>query len=395
MAQEQDIDQDLSELENRLERLRILYEQYFMGIEKREPGVQHKDVERRIQQLRKVRFPSTAMRFRFQTMVQRFNTLQQYWTRTCREIENGTYRRHLQKAARHLAATSPNERAAEDALADGKEREKARKTAADDMSALLDENVDLETELASALAAVEKAPAPPPKTLSSLDPSKEKPRLPASLGLTLGKAPALKSLAPDAKPSISPRLSTSPKPPGLQPIERPLPSGNPLSALGKQSPQIKEAPPTAVVNRTGKAPAPLTTLGPPSAARAPAPLPPAQRGTPGVRAPVAPAPALGNTGVPPRPAAAQKAAPMPTPQEKRPGAAAQGDTGLSGERIKALHASYIEARKQTNASPVSYEKLEQNIRETERKLREQHKGRQVDFEVGIKDGKAILKPRLK
>jgi hypothetical protein len=44
---------------------------------------------------------------------------------------------------------------------------------------------------------------------------------------------------------------------------------------------------------------------------------------------------------------------------------------------------------------VSYEKLEKNIRETEQKLRAQHKGRQIDYEVGIKDGKDILKPRLK
>lgn len=83
------------------------------------------------------------------------------------------------------------------------------------------------------------------------------------------------------------------------------------------------------------------------------------------------------------------------PQMKRPETPPQKDTGLSGERIKALHDSYAEARKKTNASPVSFEKLEKNIRDTEQKLRAQHQGRKIDFEVDIKDGKAILKPRLK
>ena len=39
----------VGELELRIERLRSLYDQYFMGIEKLEPGVPRKDVERRIQ----------------------------------------------------------------------------------------------------------------------------------------------------------------------------------------------------------------------------------------------------------------------------------------------------------------------------------------------------------
>jgi hypothetical protein len=68
---------------------------------------------------------------------------------------------------------------------------------------------------------------------------------------------------------------------------------------------------------------------------------------------------------------------------------------LTDERIRALHASYTDARKQTNASAVSFEKLERSIRETERKLLESSKGKAVDFDVSIKDGKAILKPRLK
>jgi len=41
-----EVDIALEELDQRLERLRALYEQYFLGIEKVEPAVARKDVER-------------------------------------------------------------------------------------------------------------------------------------------------------------------------------------------------------------------------------------------------------------------------------------------------------------------------------------------------------------
>ena len=44
----EELDVLLEELENRLERLRALYEQYFLGFEKIEPAVARKDVDRRI-----------------------------------------------------------------------------------------------------------------------------------------------------------------------------------------------------------------------------------------------------------------------------------------------------------------------------------------------------------
>ena len=68
--------------------------------------------------LRKERFHSTAQRFRFQTLVQRYNTMQQYWSRICREIELGTFRRHRLKAEAVMASPNPaRARAAETAAA--------------------------------------------------------------------------------------------------------------------------------------------------------------------------------------------------------------------------------------------------------------------------------------
>lgn len=95
---------EVEDLEIRIERLRALYDQYFMGIEKIEPGVQRKDVERRIWLLRKEQIRNTGVRFKFQTVVQRYNTFMQYWQRSVREIENGTYKRDVLRAAKRFGA---------------------------------------------------------------------------------------------------------------------------------------------------------------------------------------------------------------------------------------------------------------------------------------------------
>ena len=96
------IEVELAELESRMERLRALYEQYFMGLEKLEPQVPRKDVERRIHNLRKEQIRNTALRFKFQGLVQRFNTLQAHWGKVVRQIEEGTYRRDIIRAAQRV-----------------------------------------------------------------------------------------------------------------------------------------------------------------------------------------------------------------------------------------------------------------------------------------------------
>lgn len=113
----------VGELETRVDRLRALYEQYFMGIERIVPSVAHKDVERRIYTLRKEQIRNTAVRFRFQMVIQRYNTYQSHWQRVCRQIEEGTYKRdrlraesRLKPAAPQPVAEAPREASAPDPL---------------------------------------------------------------------------------------------------------------------------------------------------------------------------------------------------------------------------------------------------------------------------------------
>ncbi|MEO6951049.1 MAG: MXAN_5187 C-terminal domain-containing protein [Polyangia bacterium] len=90
----------LKDLALRMERLKQLYEQYFMGIERMEPLVARKEVTRAMIGLQQTYIRNTALRFKFNTMLQKWNLYLTYWTRTLREIEKGTYVRHIQKAAR-------------------------------------------------------------------------------------------------------------------------------------------------------------------------------------------------------------------------------------------------------------------------------------------------------
>ncbi len=94
-----EIDKELEDVEIRIDQTRAYYEQYFMGMERIEPQKPRLEIERRIKVLRKEQIRNTAQRFKFNVLVQRFNTLQQYWGRVVREIENGTFKRDVIRAA--------------------------------------------------------------------------------------------------------------------------------------------------------------------------------------------------------------------------------------------------------------------------------------------------------
>jgi hypothetical protein len=102
----------VQELETALDRLQALYNQYFMGIERLEPTVQRKDVERKMQALRREKISNTALRFRFQTQVQKFNTQSNYWKRISRQIEEGTYTRDVNRAQKRSDGLGEMEMAA-------------------------------------------------------------------------------------------------------------------------------------------------------------------------------------------------------------------------------------------------------------------------------------------
>ena len=95
-----EIEEALDALDKLVDRLKVMYEQYFMGIQKQAPAHLHTDAERRIRDVAQLQIRNTALRYRFATVQQKFGSYNTYWKRTLREIEAGRYVRNLSKLRR-------------------------------------------------------------------------------------------------------------------------------------------------------------------------------------------------------------------------------------------------------------------------------------------------------
>ena len=120
------IDARLTEMERKLERMRGLYESFFMGIERSPPEVIRRDLNRQILEMQQVPISNASLRFRYQALTQRWVLLVTYWNRTMREIEAGTFSRDLAKAKRHMAQKGNSAITLEEALAMGIPEKRAR-----------------------------------------------------------------------------------------------------------------------------------------------------------------------------------------------------------------------------------------------------------------------------
>jgi hypothetical protein len=113
------IEARLDDMERKLERMRGLYESFFMGIERSPPEVLRRDVNRQILEIQQVPISNASLRFRYHALTQRWVLLITYWNRTMREIEAGTFSRDLAKAKRHMAQKGTSAVTLEEALAMG------------------------------------------------------------------------------------------------------------------------------------------------------------------------------------------------------------------------------------------------------------------------------------
>lgn len=453
-----ELDSEIDELEQRVERLRSLYEQYFIGIEKLEPLTARKDVERRIWVLRREQIRNTRKRFKLQTIIQRYGTYQQYWMRINREIEAGTYRRHLVKAKKILENFDPLTAQARRrhrillAAADGDaQRRQSDERGGDELPEIgaPDPNATSSGDLDEGFARLDELfgpsipppPRPPPTSQAAGAPRRSR-SLPTrgQLGeidlsfdgddgvLQASQAPARgsspnRSAEPPAvaerpasdtqagPPAASPfggtatrrgsgRPSSIPVPrvarPGA-PLPRPTLSGRPLPPPPRPPPSLPAiaGPPVAV----GPPPTILVMPSPPVVASPGAsqerrgslqpPPKPAKR-------PASPAGSLqpGARVADPRGA---RGAPLAPAIPSAPPPARPDPEALAEVRLRALHQRLVEARRQTrDPSAVTLEGLRKSLAATEARLRQQHGShRRVDFEVVIKDGKAVLKPIIR
>lgn len=83
--------EDIAQIERRLRELKVKYEQYFAGLEKREPLKDREAVARLIRQYGGVTITNTGQAFKLNQLTSAFSSLTSYWTRVAQQIEDGTY----------------------------------------------------------------------------------------------------------------------------------------------------------------------------------------------------------------------------------------------------------------------------------------------------------------
>ena len=87
------ISDDLIRLEQQLGELITRYDQYFNGLEKREPLQLRTEVERLIRSYVGTQINNTMYRHRYYTLTARFNTYREHWGRILRLIDEGRFTR--------------------------------------------------------------------------------------------------------------------------------------------------------------------------------------------------------------------------------------------------------------------------------------------------------------
>jgi len=95
------IAEDLTLLEHQLGDLINRYEQYFIGLEKREPLPLLNEVEKVVRRYAGTPINNTMYKHKFTTLVARLNTYREHWNRIVRQIEEGKYSRDRFISALH------------------------------------------------------------------------------------------------------------------------------------------------------------------------------------------------------------------------------------------------------------------------------------------------------
>jgi hypothetical protein len=94
-------------LANELKELKKNYELYFQGIERIEPAREREKFKKRLRELLSQNDRNTGRKFRLQGLQASLVTYENHWNRICTQIEEGTYKRHLQRIASAKSEDAP------------------------------------------------------------------------------------------------------------------------------------------------------------------------------------------------------------------------------------------------------------------------------------------------
>jgi len=357
--------------EEEVAALKVAYEQFFMGLEKKPPLRQHEELKKRLNHFRTRPHRAVAVKFRVGSLYQKFQTYERLWERTLKEIENGTYTRDVQRARKKIQAAEAKKRKGPEVLQAGED--------------------SLEEVMAAAAAAVDQRALPAVPPLGGL------PKVPGALpGLVapLGGLPKLASLAGGLPAGALPGLPPTAGLPKVPAITGSLPAVAPPGGLPKVPPvsgSFPSVPSPAGLPRvpavSGSLPAVAAPGGLPKVPPVSGSFPavPAPAGLPKVPPLSGSLPAIPAPGALPRPPAVGAPRAASTP--------AAGGSDLSDAKFRAVYEAYVAAKKQggEDTSKLSFEAVAQTLRKQVPELLAKTKAKSVEFKVVVKDGKAQLK----
>lgn len=341
----EEIEERLQRLGKLIDRLKVMYEQYFMGIQKLAPAQLHRDAERHIRELTQINIRNTALRFRFANVTQKFGSYNTYWKRTMRQIESGTYRRHVLKAARKAAAAGTE--IPEEILAamPKRIREKILRDR-ERMQRFEERKRQQQGDLQADSPVWRKEAAISESELGDFNLG--------DMNDDFDLDNAFAGIMADATAAVTKHKDTPAAKPAPAPPAKPAPAAKPAPP-----PAATAKPPPTPRRRAARPPIPSTRAARP--ARAPTPRPS------------------------PRPAARAKPA---SPTSPIP--------GMSVAETQALHRRYNQGQKMINGGKqVSYDKLMKTLQRQAPKIIKQHNAKGVSFSVAIKNDKVILKAKPK
>lgn len=100
-------DEELDKLDEDIRKLKNKYDQFFTGITKVPPSFERHQVEAYIHELNKQKMRDNTRRFRFNTIISRFNQYREMWGRKMREREEGPLDFRRRQAAMSAAPPPP------------------------------------------------------------------------------------------------------------------------------------------------------------------------------------------------------------------------------------------------------------------------------------------------
>ena len=210
----EEIEAIVDEFLRKLEILRVRYEQYFIGVEKVAPSVMRMDVVRIMRELEQIKVKNTALKFKIRQGIQKFTSYSTYWNRTLREIEDGTYKRHIDRAKRNQETNRSAAGQNAKTEAPVKENREASKAVADEAEAFL--------------AGLGLAPSPAPRQTQTAQDTAEPQQRRRAPTITMSQPEdAQKAMLRKRRPTIVTSQTgeiAQPSPTQTQPIAQPAPT---------------------------------------------------------------------------------------------------------------------------------------------------------------------------